>query len=123
MNRTAGFIFAAIVTIVYGLGLALAPAWTNELHGIAGSAATSFVSRLFGASLLGIGVMSWLARDAAESDALSAMIQGTFVFYVIAVIVSLYAVIAGVMNAVGWIPTIILASLAVGSGYLGFVKR
>lgn len=123
MSRSVVLIFAAVVAAIYGLGNVLVPAMVNEMHGIMSSPGTSLVSRYFGAALLGIGVMAWLAREAADSDALSALLQGAFVFVLIGLIVSLHAMYAGLMNAMGWVPVIIQALLAIGFGYFGFMRR
>ena len=123
MSRSAFLIFTAVVAIIYGLGLVLVPAMVNEMHGLASSPATSVMSRYFGVALLGIAVMAWLAREAADSDALSAFLQGACVMNVIGLIVSLHAVFTGLMNAVGWLPVIIQLLLAIGFGYFGFLRR
>jgi len=123
MNRSAVLVFAAVVSVIYGLGLIFAPATINEMHGIASNSGTSLMSRYFGAALLGIGVMAWLAREASDSDAMSALLQGAFVLSAIGLIISVHAIYAGVMNAVGWVPVIIQVVLTIGFGYHAFMRR
>ena len=121
--RSGFLIFVAIVSIVYGIGNVLTPAWVNEVHGVPSSPGTSLVSRYFGSSLLGLGVIAWLARNAADSDALSAFMRGGLVVAVAGLIVSVHAMMAGLMNTLGWVPVIIQALLSLGFVTFAFVKR
>ena len=116
-------IFVAIVSIAYGLANVLAPAWVNEMHGVASSPGTSLLSRYFGASLLGLGVMAWLARNAADSDALMAFMRGGLVIGVVGLVVSGHALSTGLMNNLGWVPVIIQALLSLGFATFSFVER
>lgn len=120
--RSRFLLFVAVVSILYGLGNLLAPAWINEMHGVPSSAGTSLLSRYFGASLLGVGVMAWLARNASNSDALLAFMRGGLVIAVAGLIVSLHATTTGLMNALGWVPVIIQALLGVGFAMFAFTK-
>jgi hypothetical protein len=115
--------FVAIVSIVYGIGNALTPAWMNELHGVHSSPGTSLLSRYFGAALLGVGAMAWLARNAANSDALLAFMRGGLVIAVVGLIVSLHAMTVGLMNTLGWVSVIIQALLSLGFATFAFMKR
>ena len=111
-------LFVAFVSILYGLANLLAPAWINEIHGVPSSPGTSLLARYFGASLLGVGLMAWLARNAADSDALLAFMRGGLVIAVAGLAVSLHATMSGLMNALGWMPVIIQALL--GAGFAAF---
>ena len=121
--RSGFLIFVAIVSIVYGIGNLVTPAWVNEIHGVASSPGTSLLSRYFGASLLGVGVMAWLARNAADSDALLAYMRGGLVISVVGLIVSLHAMAVGLMNILGWAPVVIQALLSLGFATFAFMKR
>ncbi len=119
----SGFlIFVAVVSILYGIGNLLMPAWINEIHGVASSSGTSLLSRYFGASLLGVGVMAWLARNAADSDALRAFMCGGLVIAVAGLVVSLHAMTVGIMNALGWVPVILQAVLSIGFARFAFMQ-
>jgi len=123
MNRNAFLVFVAVVSIIYGIGNLLMPAWVNEMHGLTSSPGTSLVSRYLGASLLGLGVMGWFNRDAADSDALSGFMRGGLVVAVAGLIVSVHAMMAGLMNTMGWVPVIVQALLTLGFIYFALIKR
>ena len=122
MNRNAFLVFVAVVSIIYGIGNLLMPAWVNEMHGLTSSPGTSLVSRYLGASLLGLGVMSWFNRDAADSDA-SGFMRGGLVVAVAGLIVSVQAMMAGLMSTMGWVTVIVQALLALGFMYFAIMKR
>ena len=54
---------SAIVAILFGIGFILIPARMGELYGVMQNGASILNIRFFGAALLSIGVISWLARD------------------------------------------------------------
>jgi len=54
----------AVLAIVFGLGLALLPAQMLAGFGLATPNEALVVSRDVGVTLVGVGVINWLARDA-----------------------------------------------------------
>ena len=67
--------------------------------------------------------MAWLARNAADSDALRAFLCGGLVIAVAGLIVSLNAMLVGVMNALGWMPVIIQAVFSLGFFRFACLRR
>ena len=67
--------------------------------------------------------MAWLARNAANSDALLAFMRGGLVIAVVGLIVSLHAMTVGLMNTLGWVSVIIQALLSLGFVTFAFMKR
>ena len=120
--RSAFLFFVAIVSIIYGIGLVLTPAWVNEMHGVASSPGTSLASRYFGTTLLGVGVMGWFNRNAGDSEALLAFMRGGLLLAAIGLIVSLHAMMSGLMNIVGWVPVIIQGLLTIGFAYFALMR-
>ena len=123
MNRNAFLVFAAAISIIYGIGNLLLPAWVHEIHGLTSSPSASLVSRYLGSALLGLGVIVWMARNAADTDALSAIMRGGLVVAVAGLVVSVHAMMAGLMNTIGWVLVIVEGLLALGFVYFGLVKR
>jgi hypothetical protein len=114
------YIFNTIVAIVYALGLLIVPATIMTLHGISSDPSTLLMARYFGVGLLGIGLVTWLARNSDKSQAQDAISLGFLISYVVGLVVSLQATLAGQMNAVGWLPVVIYLVLIVGLGYFRF---
>jgi ABC-type transport system involved in multi-copper enzyme maturation permease subunit len=123
MSRSSFLIFVAVVSVIYGIGLVLASGPAMNLHGVAGGPDAELMARFAGASLLGIATMAWLARGAAESDGMTALLRGNFVIAAIGFVVALHATATGLMNTVGWLPVAIYALVGIGFGYYGFMRR
>jgi hypothetical protein len=83
---------------------------------MATSASTVIMARLFGAALLGLGLIFWFARDgSSESE------RGVFIATIIGNTVGLIVVVmgttAGTLNSMGWVAALIYLFGAAGSGY------
>lgn len=116
------FVVNAVISLVFGVASVLAPALLLSTYGITLSPAGILVARLLGATFLGICVLTWFARDAADSVARQAIVLGLFVENAIGFIVALLGQLAGVPNAFGWSIVAIYLLLALGYGYFQFLK-
>ena len=67
-------------------------------------------------------VRTWFVHKDFELEALRASVLALFVYDAIGVIVALFAVLAGVMNSLGWIVVGLYLFLALGFGYF-LVKK
>ena len=57
------FTIIAILALVHGVGFVLAPDQVAASYGLATSGSTVLMARLFGAALVGLGLIFWFARD------------------------------------------------------------
>lgn len=121
MNLKVPFIYGSIAGLVFGLLFVIIPGLTLSIFDISLSTEGLFFVRLFGASLFGIGVMSWLAKDAPPSKARRHMILGEIFHSGIATIIFVFGLIQGIGNILIIIPFFIHLSLTIWWGYL-FVK-
>jgi hypothetical protein len=115
------FIAAAVASIVYGVLILLLPAMMLNGHGMDVNDSAVLMGRFFGSALLGLGLTAWLARNTAPSNARSAITLAFFIADVVGFVVSLMAVLAGQMNALGWLPVLIYLVVAAGFGYFQFM--
>jgi hypothetical protein len=76
------------------------------------------MARWFGVELLAIGLVTWLARNAAESAAGQAVARALAVTYGIGALLALWGTLAGPFNALGWIA--VGLNLLLGSGFAYF---
>ena len=108
----------AALAALFGLGFTFMPTHTLALYALAGAApptaAHLLAAQYFGISLLGIGVIDWAARHAAESDARRAIVLGNLVNAAAGLILGLLAVLQGTVNAFGWLTVIIYGLLLIG---------
>ena len=104
----------AVVAGVFGLAFVFVPGWVDANYGITADAAMRFMSQLFGANLLGIAVLCWLAQDAPESDARTAISWALCATNAVALIVTVVAQLNHVLNALGWSSVVIFLFFTVG---------
>ena len=120
MKLSHVYLFNTLVALVYALGLLIVPGTVMALHGISDSPSTLLMARYFGVGLLGIGLVTWFARNSDKSQAQDAISLGLPISYLVGLVLSLQATLAGEMNAVGWLPVVIYLLLILGFGYFRF---
>jgi len=98
---------AAIIAILYALGFTLFPAYAVVLYGAPAEPHLIFAVRILGSVLLGLGVITWLARDFRDWSAVRTVLIGGVVADVIGAIVTASGTIQGTVNASGWLSTIV----------------
>jgi hypothetical protein len=108
----------AAVCLVFGVYLLLAPASLLGLLGATLGAGGQFTAREYGAAMIGILMLTWFAKDLQARDARAAILLALFVYDGIGVIITVTAVLTGVLNALGWGIVLVYAFFTVGSGYL-----
>lgn len=116
------FIFNAIATILFGSGSVLAPYILISLFGSTFNPAGALMMQYGGAWLIGIGLLAWFARNAADSEARRAIVLAFLICYSIAFIVALLAQLAAVLNFIGWGTVALNLLLAAGYGYFQFAR-
>ena len=116
------FILNAVLALVFGLSFVLIPVQALSLYGVTVDAPLKFVGQLYGGALLAFCVTTWLARNATDSIARSAIILGMLIGNVFGFVVSLINQLGGVANALGWSTVVIYLLLALGYGYFQFFK-
>lgn len=112
----------AIVALVYGISFVLAPATVLSLYGVTQGPGEKLAGQFFGVALIGIGLLTWFARNIADPDTQRAISLALLVSDIIGVIVAVLGTVSGVMSAVGWSAVIIYLLLALGFAYFQFVK-
>ena len=123
MNRSTFMSIAAIVAFLFGLAFLLVPNQLMTLYGVDLDPSGEYIARYLGSAFLGIGVISWFARNAqADNAALRAVILGAFILCLTGFVASLFDVFLGVGNSVVWSTVAIYFLLAVGFGYYQFKK-
>jgi hypothetical protein len=122
MKLSTMMVIKAIVCLVFGILLLLVPGPLMAFWGVLLDPGGLFMARLYGASVVGNLFLTWFARNDKESGALRASVLALFVYDAIGFIVSLMAVLAGVMNPLGWVVVALYLFLALGFGYFQLFK-
>ncbi len=115
-------IVKAAVALVLGLLLLLAPSFGFSLFGASVTGDGTFPAQEYGAAMLGTMLLTWFARNAAESPARRAIILDLFIYDAIGVVITLIAIFAGRFNILGWGILAIYLFFAAGFGYFWFAK-
>ena len=110
----------AIVAALFGIAFVLVPAQVIQLYGITVDAPLKYVGQLLGASFVGFAFLTWLARNATDSDARRAIVLALFVSDGVGFVVALIGQLAGVVNSLGWLNVAIYLLFALGFGYFQF---
>lgn len=119
MKLNTFMIITAIVAFVFGVGFILAPVASIGLYGNTLEGVGVFITRYFGAALLGYAFLAWLNRNSASMGVRA----GFFAAMVLGFAVALYDAIAGTHNALVWLNVVIYLLLALGFGYFTFMKK
>ena len=113
----------AIIVVVFGIGFVLIPATVMSFYGVTLDPGGVYMTQLFGAAFILLGILLWFARTASASDvALRAIVLAVAVGDTIGFIVALRAQLSGVVNALGWVTVALYLLLALGFGYFRFAK-
>jgi hypothetical protein len=120
--RTLVLIKAA-VCVVFGVYLLVAPVSLLGLLGATLGGGGAFTAREYGAAMIGIVMLAWFAKDVQSSRARAAILWDLLVYDGIGVIITVSAVLTGVLNALGWGIALVYAFFTVGSGFLLLTER
>jgi hypothetical protein len=111
-------VIKAVVCLVFGLFLLLAPGALLNLLGATLNDGGTFTAREYGAALIGTLLLTWFAKNVKAPDARAAILLDLFVYDLIGVIITSSVVISGVLNALGWSIVVVYLFFTTGSGYL-----
>ena len=115
---------SAVVSIVYGLLVVLAPQQAVSLYSVELTPPGLYVAQLFGSSLLGFGLLNWFARGFQDASVQKAVLTANLVSSALGTIFSLIAQLGGVpgANALGWSTVVLYLLFALAFAYLRFMK-
>jgi len=124
MTLSNFFTVAAIVDLAFGLGFVLVTLPFVLLYNVTLNAGGVFVGQLFGAALIGFGVLNWFARTVSDHKAVRAIVLGNLVSAALGFVIALIGqlTVVGGVNQLGWSTVAIYLLLALGFGYFQFVK-
>jgi len=110
-------IIKAIVCLCLGIPILIVPDLIYSIFGASLSEGGVFAAREYGAAMMGILMLTWFARNSQESEARLAIILALFVYDFFGFVVTLIAVLSGVLNPLAWLVVALYLALALGFGY------
>ena len=120
MKFSTLMIIKAVVCIVLGAIILIAPGWMFSLFGVSLDDVGKFPAREYGAALIGTFLLTWYARNATDSRARRAIILDLFIYDAIGFVITLIAMFNGLFNFLGWSVVALYGLLAIGYGYFWF---
>lgn len=115
-------IINAVIGVLYGIAMLLFAAWGASLYGVTATPALILLARLLGAYMLGMGMLSWLIRNALASNTQIYILYVFLAIHVLGFVISLISVLEGTVNALGWSSVALYFLIAVGFAYFLFFK-
>ena len=122
MKLNVLFVITAVIATVFGVLFVIIPTGMYSLYGIESNGTLNYMGQLFGAALVGIGLIAWLSRNAADSDVRKAVVLSFFIADGIGFIIALIGQLNNVVNDLGWSTVIIYLLLSLGFAYFQFSK-
>jgi hypothetical protein len=116
------FVYCAVFLAIFGILFVFIPSQALSLFAITLDTPGSMMVRLFGAALVGLALIAWMARDDPPSRARTAIAWGECIESAIAVIVLLVGIFSGIGNALGWLSVVAHLAIALGFGYFLVTK-
>jgi hypothetical protein len=124
MNYRTLCLIAAAVTVVFGAGFVVAPAAVLALYGITSVDATvALMTRYFGVCLVAYGAAMWGFREVTSGAVQRQAALPLAVAQVLGLLLSLQAVLAGTVNALGWSSVLIYGFFMVAWARLAMAAR
>ena len=116
---------SSFVAFVFGLGFVLMPAQLTGFYNVTLNEGGIFIGQLFGASLLGYGVLNWFGKHFSDEQAQQGLVNANLVGDGVGFIFALMGQLSGAtgVNALGWSTVLIYLLLALGFAYLRFFAK
>lgn len=114
-------VVAAVIGVVFGMAFLVASGPVAAIYGVTLDRAGMLMAQLFGAALIAIAVLNWLARNVTDPQARQAVVLANLTGDVIGGVVILIGQLGGIANALGWSSVAIYALLALGFAYIQFM--
>ncbi len=112
----------AVVVVLFGIGFVVIPQRVLSWYAVSLDPGGAFMTRLYGAAFLLLGVLLWSARKAPQSDVRRAIVLAVLIGDAIGFVVALSGQLSGLMNALGWTVVGLYLLLALGFAYYYFAK-
>jgi uncharacterized membrane protein len=120
MKLRTFLIVVAVVTLLYAIGLLLAPALMESSYGTESTASVMLSDRYFGSTLLAVALIAWLGKDLTGASA-RPIITGCLIGFAVGLVVSVMGTLNGTMNASGWSAVVLYLLLTLGCAYFQFL--
>ena len=119
-------IINAVLALGFRIAFVVAAEPTTAMYAMEGAPGLTpgglAITNLLGTAFIGFGVITFQARDSADSVARRAIALGLVVGNTLGAVMTVLSITAGSTNALGWSTVVIYALLAAGFGMTGLAK-
>lgn len=123
MNLTNLFRLHAVLAAAYAIGLVLAPRWVMDLLADESLGSVGIdVTRLFGAALVLVTLLSWGASRSDDSRLRRLVATCLLVYTALGGTIALVGQLAGTWGILGWSSVATYLIFVIGYGYFLFLK-
>jgi hypothetical protein len=122
MKLSVFLTITGLLALAFGLSFLFAPGATLAPYGVTTDATGIYMSRYFGAALVQLGLVIFLARRVGDSAAQRAIVLGSSIGSLAGLGVALSAQLSRAVNALGWSTVAIYLFLLLGYSYFQFMR-
>lgn len=115
------FIASTVISLLFAIALLLGPAYMLKFFGLTQGKTEQLLAQVLGAALIGLGVLSWFAKDFEPQSSRGAT-SSLLLFNVVGFVVTLLGILSQVTRAgSAWLIAIIFLLFTAGYAYFQFV--
>ena len=107
----------AVLGVLYGIMFVLFPSDAVAFYGVTGQPNAAYSTQFFGSALLALAVIVWYARNFKDWDAVRSVLIGGLVLFVLDLLLGLWGIKQGLVNAMGWSTVVVNVLLIAGALY------
>ncbi len=121
MRLRSLLLLGMVLAFLFALALLLGPAIILKFFGLTGSPTEALLAQVIGAGLIGVGIVSWFAKDFTDAQATQAVVMSLFISGAVAFVVTVLGILAKVTKGGNvWIVAILFLVFAIGYAYFQF---
>lgn len=121
MRLRTFLLVGTVLSLLFALVLLLSPDIILRFFGLTTGTSEILLAKLLGAGLVGVGLLSWFAKDFGDAQALQAAVISLLVTSAIAFVVTLLGILEKVPKGnYSWIAVILFVAFAGGFAYFQF---
>jgi hypothetical protein len=119
MNAKQYLTITAVLAVIYGIGFLVIPGRLLILYGTPDpDPHIVLTAQYFGVALLSLGLIVWFVRNCADNATIRGVLIASVIGDVVGLLLTLWGIMQGTLNASGWSTVVIYGLLAIGALYL-----
>jgi hypothetical protein len=116
------FLADTVISLLFAVALLLGPEYILKFFGLTQGKTEHLLAQILGAGLIGLGALSWYAKDFTDPQASRGAVVSLLSFNAIGFVVALLGILSQITRAgSAWLIVIIFLLFAAGYTYFQFV--